>query len=637
MRYLVLILALLTRIGFADTVQQTYSHTVVPTCSNTTGVTVGTLTLRAKSPRVTGIGPLLAFFDATATTDSATLGGANTPFQDITYTWEFGDGLHSGTRTWAFGSNPNRNSRNAATGAVASHLYVTEGKNKNYTAIVTANDGTNIAQCGIGVQATDPLNGFSGTNTKCVAASVAPVAGQGGCPAGASVQTTSSIATALSGSRSNKRTLFKCGDTFTGDGVVLDGVKWRIAGYGGCEGTKINRPIWSDTLSNDIVDVSGTTGDAVIADIDFEGHGTANGAVGEPQGDFLKISYQVTLYNVNASGTSGAYSFAQGAQWGIIDSAMQNMIGHIGVFGNYSENNNPYSGNTINNLDYMAMLGNLYNGEGNTDVGGGQEVLRISACRMCVISDNTIENANAIGGVFKLHNGNSYHSFPTWGGAYTEVIEVSDNWFGGTSGGVPIDIDPQNNNDDERLRLIMFERNMVTNAGCCEGGFQMSLAAVNSTVRENVFIINSTTSPLVYAQQSFRFGQLGIEPVASGDEVYHNTFYAPTSRDNAQICIGMNALAMHASPINSFTQNNMCYFTSGTHSVVLTGGTGNTVGNNTTNAANNPAFTDGSGAFRIISDFKPTANYSGGIAVPVIYDAAGITWANPPDFGALSH
>ena len=80
----------------------------------------------------------------------------------------------------------------------------------------------------------------------------------------------------------------------------------------------------------------------------------------------------------------------------------------IGTFVNYNENNPAtWSGNVVNNLNYQAILGNLLNGAGNQSSGSGQEVLRFSACRLCAIENNTIENANNIGAVFKLHNGNT--------------------------------------------------------------------------------------------------------------------------------------------------------------------------------------------------------------------------------------
>ena len=68
----------------------------------------------------------------------AAITGNTTAFQDVTYTWNFGDTGASGTDTWAYGANPGQNSRNSATGGVAAHLYVTAGADTAYTATVTA-------------------------------------------------------------------------------------------------------------------------------------------------------------------------------------------------------------------------------------------------------------------------------------------------------------------------------------------------------------------------------------------------------------------------------------------------------------------------------------------------------------------
>ena len=64
----------------------------------------------------------------------------------------------------------------------------------------------------------------------------------------------------------------------------------------------------------------------------------------------------------------------------------------------------------------------------------GIETVRISACRLCAIENNTFENANTVcGAVLKLHNGNPA-SQSNWIGQYTELDEVSDNLFTGISG-----------------------------------------------------------------------------------------------------------------------------------------------------------------------------------------------------------
>jgi hypothetical protein len=49
----------------------------------------------------------------------------------------------------------------------------------------------------------------------------------------------------------------------------------------------------------------------------------------------------------------------------------------------------------------------------------------------------------------------------------------------------------------------------------------------------------------------------------------------------------------------------------------------------------NPGFTNGSGNFSLISDFKPTANYSGGTAVPVLFDALGALLGSTEYLGAV--
>ena len=101
-------------------------------------VTSGPLTLKVSTTRAAGISPLLIFFDATGTTDTS-LTGKTTAFQDVTYTWNFGDTGTSGSGTWAYGSNKGHNSKNTATGGIAAHLYISSGADTPYTATVTAN------------------------------------------------------------------------------------------------------------------------------------------------------------------------------------------------------------------------------------------------------------------------------------------------------------------------------------------------------------------------------------------------------------------------------------------------------------------------------------------------------------------
>jgi len=553
------------------------------------------------------------FFDATGTTDTSVTGNATT-FQHVTYTWNFGDTGASGTDTWAYGSRPGHNSRNTATGGVAAHLYVTPGVDTAYVATVTAHNGAYTASCQLGVTAHDPAraNGFAGTKTTCVSASGTPVAGSGGCPAGAAVLNTSSAGTALNGSRSGKRTLFKCGDTFTG-GASLSGVTWSVGAYGGCQDTQSNRPIMRGTFNVNMQ----STGDGRIADLNFESTG---GSAVLSNSNYDYIPYQITLYNLLSNGNNTSFYTAQGAQWGYIQLVQTGMGVNQGTFINYAQNNQSQWGTNslYNNIDYQAVLGSSFNGVGAPNNGAGIEPVRVSACRMCVFENNVFENANNVGSVFKLHNGNTKITSPTWTGVYTELIEISDNVFSGTSGAILVDTAPQNGVTDERLRNIVVERNIFAGRST-GGGRQILVSAVNTTLRDNVF--NGTVAG---GGSGAQIAQRGIEPVPQHVEFYNNTCYGGGS------CAAFSGTNFAAPGINSFAKNNM-FYNSGT---IANSGSGNTISNNTVSPSSNPRFVNGSGTFSLISDFKPTANYSGGTSVPVWSDALGLAWS-AWDLGAV--
>ena len=338
---------------------------------------------------------------------------------------------------------------------------------------------------------------------------------------------------------------------------------------------------------------------------------------------------------MHSNGNNSAFAYSQGAQWGIVNSVMTSMRTGIGVYLNYAENNQAqWSGNPFNNINYQALLGNLFNGAGGTTSGAGQETVRISACRMCVIENNTIENANNIGAVLKIHSGNTYLSASAWTGVYTEYLEISDNWFGGTSGAQLVENTPQNSGDDERLRNLVVERNLFSGHTSAPGGKLLLVSAVNETVRDNVFYMPGT--PSQYAYYGVQVAERGIEPVPSAVEVYNNTCYAPNAVQD-QRCVGLDGVAMRAPAINSVAQNNLFYVPAAGHTTVVNNGTGNTVSHNTATPTDNPGFTNASGSFSLLSDFTPTTNYSGATVVPAGYDPLRALRAPTWELGAVHH
>jgi hypothetical protein len=616
----------------------------------------GTLTLRAQVARPAGIAPLLVFFDATGTTDSANLHGANNSFQDVYYSWNFGDGGASGAGSWAHGSNPGHNSKNSATGAVAAHLYLTNGADTLYNVTVTAFDGTNTASCQLAVSAYDPAGprGFPRIATTCVAAASTPVAGSAGCPAGARVARQSNLGAALSTYLgNNKRVLFHCGDAFIGQASIAATLQTAsIGAYGGCENTTRQRPVWQNSNGTTLTLMGSnsaltTPADLRVADIDFEDGTSSATGLGNYGGGQVT---QLTLYNLNCTGLSQCWLVSSATQSGLIASTEVGMKQTQGVYWNYAANqcagnnsldelycgNAAYSPSYYYPIVYNAIIGNSIDGSGAARSSGvGYEAFRVSACRMCVLSNNTFENSNNVGAVFMFNSANTYNSSKVWIGQYAEYNEITDNLFTGSSGSVIAGYAPENKSYDERLRYAVIERNYIKGAVCpgC-GATKFLIGAVNTTVRNNVSFVPLGDAGLrLPSDYDWQVSQIGVEPVASAVELYNNTCYALTRQSG---CIGFIGGDGTAAPgVNSWAMNTLFYNNGSSATAVTNNGMGNTVSNNSAGSAAGPQLSNASGAFNLISDFHLRQGDSRGAAVPVWYDALGVAWNPSWSLGAV--
>jgi hypothetical protein len=624
-------------------------------------VTSGPLSLNCIVPRSSGISPLLVFFDCTGTTDTAITNGM-TPFQDVQFLWNLGDTQSSGLGNWLHGAHSGYRSKNLATGGIAAHLYIVPdgAGDKAATAIVAATDAAgNTATCGLSITAFDPAgsNGFPGTATTCVSSSGTPVAGSGGCPAGTAVLNTATLSAALnSGSLSGQRRLLKCGDTFTG-GVTIRGVKWSVGGYGSCPGVAItsgnqaNYPHVSGTIGINMQCAGGSsvlqTCDGRVADL--VGNTGASPFV-QVTSNFAFVPAQVTLDNLFSNATNQNYYGAECVQCGLIQLVANNQGVNQGTFWNLAGNmcqNASSSFNCgqgaspqFNPIGYTAMLGGSYSGAGAPNNGSGIESVRISGCQQCVFADNDFLNANNVGGVFKFQSNNTQNSQCQWLGEFSQNTEISDNFFGGTSGAELTDIIVQNQNYDERLRNILIERNIFEPSN---GGAQLLFGAMNGIVRDNVFI----NSGAQIGQRGFE-GTSNNTPGGSGvtcsgtgttaapviaNYPAFTEFYNNTCDGGACGAFFSGGAITGRAASSSIAANNM---TAGSSAVRNTG-TGNTVTNNSPTTTANPGFKNASGTLGLITDFKPTANFSGGATVPVQADALGVPWGTTPDLGAVHH
>jgi len=654
-------------------------------------VTVGTLTLKVTQPRTTGVAPFLAFFDATTTTETATIGGVNSTFNDVYYTWDFGDTGISGQGTWANGAN-GINQKNKATGPVAAHLYVlptASTTDTNYTAQVWATDGTNIATCTVPVTVFAPsgtTNGFSAANTFCASTSGTFTS----CPgATANNLTTASAATALGHLASGKRVLFRCGETFTGTFNIPNTVtKASIGAYGGCENISTNRPIFTGSI-NWLAGASTQTAvptDVRVADLDFEGTASTTSmwqayCAGCFPNVWMGVS-QAVVYNTNCTGSNQCFGVAGTTQGGYIQDtatcAGGTSTGPQCVFPNFGENQCNFNHGGLNSttlfcgaasydptffvpISYNAFIGNNFNGNGMGGGGGGRETFRMSACRLCVLTNNTFSNANTIGGVFKFHDGNTFGSSATWVGQYLEDNVITDNLFIGESGGNKVEIGGQNDVTDERARFNIFERNMVVgggaagpnNLGVTNNATKVFIDTASSSIRNNVVFANTggtgtaSDHPLMISRRSnaansaTQGGQWNITNV----EAYNNTCYMLLGSSDCVGFVTNTGEQANAAGSNSIAQNNLFYDNSTSPTVTNNGttcigttrdGTCNVLTNNSTNGATTPNLINGSGNFSLLTDFKPQAAATGATSsVPNYFDALGYSWLSAYQLGAI--
>ena len=648
-------------------------------CSNTTGVTAGALTLRATVTRTTGIWPLYVGLDATATTDTS-IPANTTSFTDDWYAWDFGDAGPSGTGTWANGSSPGKHSKNAAIGAVAGHVYFqTDGSGDNtYTPQVTATDAAgNTIGCTLSVTALDPngTNGFPGSATTCFYNSTVGT----GCPSGATQTSTGAWTSALPNAAGH-RYLFKCGDTFTGDNNVSS--QWiknnggTIGAYGACEygaSTSPARPIFNDTGTNGVFYAllnpsgGGVVSDIRIHDIDYEAASTGGPFMGTfCQGagcgpgtptSVPNSPSQFTYFNNTANNApSGFGSMGWCAQCAWVSNTYVGVAGahSIGIVMNNHEclpgtvsptalycGAGSYVQSNYFNVDHNAFINNNLNG--NLPVSGnGIETLRIGAGVAGVIADNTLQNSNYAGGGanLKLHSAN-HQDQATWSGEYTQWMVVTGDLIQGASGSQAMELAPQNWSFDERLRYNLIDGILVSSTTAGSDAL-LWLDSSYSAVRNSVFYQPSTATHAEIAgiRGEARLISGGTSPVYN--EIYNNTCYFKVFV-NYQYCVWMQAVSGQGGPQMEYSSliNNMFHAisniggTTAIRDVLGTATSHNTISNNSSAPTDDPAPVNASGTLLQMSDWQPTAFYSGGTSVPNLYDALGTAWSPTWDLGAV--
>jgi hypothetical protein len=213
-------------------------------------------------------------------------------------------------------------------------------------------------------------------------------------------------------------------------------------------------------------------------------------------------------------------------------------------------------------------------------------------------------------------------------GLYSELYIVSDNKFESDAGNFMVELRPQSNHNDERIRNVIVERNYFHPLL----NYTMPVVGVSGstiTLRNNVGNFSEESS-----SYGFGVGRAGTcsptcEPEPEYVFIYNNTFFTTQNNTDGSLrFIQLESTISAAGPTT--VKNNLVYAPNETGVYVVEDfATGTIASNNTTNPqalVNNPLFTNGTGTFSAMSDFQfLTGSYAkdAGAAVPVYRDFLG--------------
>jgi hypothetical protein len=394
-------------------------------------------------------------------------------------------------------------SRNADTGPVAAHVFEAPG---TYTASLTVLDGATAATKSVQITVGDPDTAFA-ASTLCVGNSL-PVAGSGGCPAGAAVLASSDFGAAINNNiASRKRILFRRGDTFTSNTnavVNLDG-PGLIGAFGTGAAPQVNM-----TANNYAIQLSSgstpTIKDWRIIDLEINGNSGAATQGIHAEGGID----QVTLLRLNIhhmhEGVLLAPDFLDlygpqhrlWDQWALVDSTVRNAIGGGGGYILY------FTGQRC------ALMGNVF-----SDSTLAEHVLRTPYVFKGVISHNDMNKPASGKHTVKLQQA-VFNAAPT---GFTEQVVLSDNKFSGGPVGWTVTLGPMDSTSDQRVRDVIVERNWFAP----DPGQDTALMvwAQDITVRNNLFNLTGAVG-----QNGMNVDRRGIEPPPANVQVYNNTFYS---------------------------------------------------------------------------------------------------------------
>ena len=569
--------------------------------------------------RTSGVAPLYVFFDASGTSDAAV---TTRPFHDLEYRWTFGDPTAG---QWTYGSGMGANSKNAATGPIAGHIFETPG---TYAVSLTAFDGINTETKNVQITVEDPDVVFAGTKTVCVSTDQ----DFSGCPIGAATASPSSFSAAIGLINSDtRRLLFKRGQTWNYSTMATMAVNGPgiIGAYGTGALPKILGPA-TNIIGLRLSDYSTPAmRDWRIMDLDIDGgnraplNGTSSAIElygGLDQLTLLRLTLNGTRTPIINSGSlldSSSWASRNHHiwdQWAVADNTITGIYGTEGNlatsgYGSYMSGERMfYAGNSIDLAGTAAK--------------GISHVARFPYLGKAVIGNNLLQRPGPSEHNIKLHA-------PIWGqdtvesrgigGGYTRWVVVSDNKIVAGYNALLAALAPQGADVDNRLLDIVSERNWFVAGPATQAGHYISGTEI--TLRNNLYEMSRGSN----TQTPIQLTRRGSEAPGSHIRVYNESIYTSKAVPSNQF----QGILIDSTLLSDVTVKNVLAYAPNalTPSLLFNAGAANVIAsNNSTNAQvknSNPQFV---GPLTNPSGFALQAGSygnAGGTYVPVFSDFFG--------------
>jgi PKD repeat protein len=456
------------------------------------------ITVSLVPSRTSGVAPLAVFFDASGTTAVAT----ERPFQELVYRWTFGD---NGAVAWATTGR----SKNTATGPVAGHVFETAGE-RTVTLTVTDHLG-HAEQAQVTITVDDPEAVFA-TSTICVSQDGTFT----GCPsADRRTLDATGLKALVDATAGPRRILLNRGETWAlPDWIYLEAPGPGILGAFGSSGAK---PVLQ-RLASPVLLLSaggGALDDWRFVDLAMTCSAVDPGELVRSNGHFSEVTFlRVDFVNVPRAylvqtESIDPESFPLFDGLAIVDGTLTQPAGSFRIGMDLAADRLMVMGNTIRDASVGAQVCGT----------AGRTGIQVRLSDRAVVAHNDVQSHQRP----LIVNAKEFADAGAGQYRVTGRVEVSDNLLAAACLAVVIGPVSSANDQDQRVRDVILERNRLQSGGL--DGHGIRLCGQDLVVRNNLVEVVAAGYSVPCVALSQR-GVVGTTPSPDRADVVNNTCYS---------------------------------------------------------------------------------------------------------------